>query len=62
MKLVFTDQALISINQSFDFLHLQGIAPEKITLIFEKLFERTERLLETPLIGQIEFPMPGSDK
>ncbi len=40
MKIVFTDQALVSINTAFDFLAWQEIPKERIEGIFEKIFQR----------------------
>lgn len=55
MKIVFTDQALISINTAFDFLALQEIPREKIVVIFEKIFNRIEALAQMPYPGQREY-------
>ena len=62
MRVVFTDQALISIKLSFDFLHLQGVSSEKISSIFKRIFDRIDGLTQTLSISQKEFFMPGSEK
>jgi toxin ParE1/3/4 len=62
MKIVFTDQALISINTAFDFLALQEIPREKIAAIFEKIFNRIVALAQMPYIGQREYITSNSDK
>jgi toxin ParE1/3/4 len=62
MKIVYTDQALISINTSFDFLALQEIPKEKIETIFDKIFNRIDALAQTPNIGQKEYLTSHSDK
>ena len=55
MKIVFTDQALISINTAFDFLAIQEISREQIEVIFEKIFNRIEALALMPHVGQREY-------
>ena len=40
MKIVFTDQALVSINMAFDFLAWQEISKERIDGIFEKIWHK----------------------
>jgi len=54
MKVIVTDQALASIESSFDFLFLQGISQQKITSIFVKILLKAESLGQTPYIGQKE--------
>ena len=62
MKIVFTDQALVSINTAFDFLAWQEIPKERIEGIFEKIFKRIEVLAQMPYICQREYLASDPDR
>ena len=55
MKLIFTDQALISMDNSFLFLlEEQGLPSEKIEELRERIKISIQQLLQNPYLGQQE--------
>lgn len=53
MKLVYTDRALISLQECLDFLAAE-MPSEKVNEIRDRILNKADRLLETPHIGQEE--------
>ncbi len=53
MKLVYTDQAIVSLQNCLDFL-LCDISVEKVNEIGLKIIDRADTLLQNPYLGQIE--------
>jgi toxin ParE1/3/4 len=54
MKLVYTEQALISLEEVLEFI-APKISYEKLIEIRDKILDTTETLLEQPLAGQKEY-------
>jgi plasmid stabilization system protein ParE len=58
MKLIFTEQALISMDNSFLFLiDEQGFPLEKIEELRERIKISTQQLLQNPYLGQQELQL-----
>jgi plasmid stabilization system protein ParE len=53
MKLVYTEQALISLEETLEFASLT-VTNEKLTEIRKRILDRADTLLKQPLIGQKE--------
>ncbi|NOX84421.1 MAG: hypothetical protein GXO86_00415, partial [Chlorobi bacterium] len=53
MKLVFTEQSLISLEESLNFL-AQDVSHKKLLEIRDEILEAAESLLNNPFIGQKE--------
>lgn len=62
MKVVYTDQALGSLEEIIDFLVEEGVQLEKIAAIQKKLLDRADSLKDHPFIGQIETYLEHLDK
>lgn len=55
MKVVFTEQSLISLQETVDFLNQQiHLSKEKVQQIIEQILKRTEELENFPEAGQLE--------
>ena len=54
MKLVYTEQALISLEEALEFI-ASKVPYEKIIEIRDRIFDTTDTLLEQPLAGQREY-------
>jgi len=54
MKLVYTEQALISLEEVLEFI-APKISYEKLIEIRDKILDASETLLEQPLAGQKEY-------
>ncbi|MGM0581252.1 MAG: hypothetical protein ACQETL_11265 [Bacteroidota bacterium] len=53
MKVIYSDQSLISLEESLDFAIEQlEIPPEKISELIQKLFNRADSLSLSPYKGQ----------
>lgn len=61
MKIVYTNHALVSLQLALDFLNLQGIPADRISSIFDRIFDRINTLEHNPFIGQRELLMPESE-
>ncbi|MEQ8424578.1 MAG: type II toxin-antitoxin system RelE/ParE family toxin [Cyclobacteriaceae bacterium] len=53
MKLVYTDQAIISLQQCLDFLPSET-SPKTIKEIRDRILDKADKLLNNPHLGQIE--------
>ena len=53
MKLVYTEQALISLEETLEFIAL-SVSQEKLIEIRNRILDRADTLLKQPLIGQKE--------
>lgn len=51
MRLVFTDEAQKSMNDSFSFLLEQGVSDKKIDELRERIRLRARQLLKNPYMG-----------
>jgi len=54
MKLVYTEQALISLEEALEFI-APKVSHEKLLEIRDKILDASETLLEQPLAGQREY-------
>ncbi|MGB3467199.1 MAG: type II toxin-antitoxin system RelE/ParE family toxin [Cyclobacteriaceae bacterium] len=55
MKVIYTDQAIDSLEESIKFYkRKQKVPTEKIDLIITQLFDRADSLAENPYLGQLE--------
>jgi len=53
MKLVYTEQALISLEETLEFI-AQKVSQDKLIEIRDQILDRADTLLKQPLIGQKE--------
>ena|SRR5690606_20863837 len=53
MKLLFTERAIISLQECLDFFP-PNMAAEKVNEIRDKILAKAEMLLDNPKIGQLE--------
>lgn len=53
MKLVYTEQAIVSLQESLDFLPPETPA-EKVNEIRDRILAKADKLLDNPHIGQLE--------
>lgn len=53
MKLVYTEQALASLEETLEFIAL-SVSQEKLIEIRNRILDRADTLLKQPLIGQKE--------
>jgi toxin ParE1/3/4 len=53
MKLIYTEQALISLEETLEFI-AQKVSPEKTMVIRNQILDKADTLLKQPLIGQAE--------
>ena len=54
MKLVFTNQAIESLNETLTFLKRQGLSLARREKIRDGIFEKARELLSKPYLGQEE--------
>ena len=54
MKLVYTEQAIASLQECLDFLPHEEVSPEKIKEIRDRILSKADMLLNNPFIGQEE--------
>lgn len=53
MRLVYTEQAIVSLQESLDFLP-PDVSPEKREEIRDKILSKADKLLSSPQMGQRE--------
>jgi plasmid stabilization system protein ParE len=53
MKLVYTEQAIVSLQECLDFFPPE-VPAEKVNEVRDKILAKTDKLLENPYIGQLE--------
>lgn len=53
MKLVYTEQAIASLQECLDFFPPE-VTPDKINEIRDRILNKADKLLESPYIGQKE--------
>ena len=53
MKLVYTEQALVSLEETLEFI-AQKVSNEKLIEIKDRILNKADTLLKQPLIGQKE--------
>jgi plasmid stabilization system protein ParE len=53
MKLVYTEQAITSLQECLDFFPPE-VTPEKVNEIRDRILAKADKLLESPYIGQQE--------
>jgi len=54
MKVIFTDQSLLSLQETLDFAHNSGLSPEKVLELRNRLLDRADSLQLNPYKGQRE--------
>ena len=54
MKVFYTEQALVSLQECLDFFPLDEVSPEKVNEIRDRILSKADKLLDTPHIGQQE--------
>lgn len=55
MKIVYTDQAYLSLDESLRFLlEKQGLPLEKVLKLRKRLLDKADRLTSNPYLGQFE--------
>lgn len=53
MKLVYTEQALVSLHETLEFI-APNVSSEQLTKIRNRILDKADTLLKQPLIGQKE--------
>jgi toxin ParE1/3/4 len=53
MKLVYTEQSLVSLEETLSFI-AQNVSHEKLIEIRDRILDKADTLLQQPLIGQKE--------
>ena len=53
MKLVYTEQAIVSLRECLDFFPLE-VPTEKVNEIRDRILAKADKLIENPYIGQQE--------
>lgn len=53
MKLIYTEQSLVSLEETLAFI-AQTVSPEKLIEIRDRILDKADTLLQQPLLGQKE--------
>lgn len=53
MKLIYTEQSLVSLEETLAFI-AQKVSPEKLIEIRDRILDKSDTLLQQPLLGQKE--------
>ena len=54
MKLVYTEQAIASLQECLDFFPSEEVSPEKVNEIRDRILAKADKLLNNPYLGQEE--------